>query len=282
MNNPAISAIAIDVDGTLLDPGHRIRPAVRDAVRRIADAGAVVILASARYPGALRAIQDELGLAGGLLVACQGGVAGRFSGRGFEPIHAVPITPSDVSAVLAAADAADLPVSCFGAETWHVRRGDPMASQEAAIIGCEPTVVEDLALVEGPAFKLTAMAPPDRWGDLAPFADALPGSVRGSMSRPDYLEIVAVGTSKASALGSVLERLGIPARRLAAVGDGANDVEMLEFAAYGIAMGHAPDALKDVATWIAPSNDADGLAAAIGRLLADGRVGRRPLPTEKA
>ena len=256
----AIAALAIDVDGTLLDPGHRIRPAVRDA----------------RYPGALHAIQDELGLLGQVLVACQGGVAGRFSGGGFERIHESPIAPPDVTAILAMAEAADIPVSSFGAETWHVRRGDTMAGQEAAIVGCEPTVVEALGLVAGPTFKMTLMAPAGRWHDLGPVARALPASVRGSISRPDYLEIVDAETSKASALASALEVLDLTASQLAAVGDGANDVEMLEFAALGIAMGHAPDALKDVAAWIAPSNASDGLAAAIDRLIADGRL--RGLP----
>jgi hypothetical protein len=225
-------------------------------------------------------MQDALGLAGQVLVACQGGVAGRFTERGLQQIHGVPIAPSDAAAVLAAADAHALPVSRFGAETWHVRQGDPMAGQEAAIIGCEPVAVEDLVLVESPAFKLTVMAPAGRWGDLGPFAEALPPSVRGSISRPDYLEIVAAGTSKASALAAVLRHLGLTAQQLAAVGDGANDVEMLELAAIGIAMGHAPHALKDVATWIAPSNDADGLAAAIDRLIAEGRIDRRLRTTE--
>ena len=137
-------------------------------------------------------------------------------------------------------------------------------------------MVEDLAHVESSAFKLTVMAPARRWGELGSFADALPGSVRGSISRPDYLEIVDAGTSKASALASVLRLLGLTAQHLATVGDGANDVEMLEFAALGIAMGHAPDALKNVATWIAPSNDDDGLAAAVDRLVAEGQIGRRP------
>jgi Cof subfamily protein (haloacid dehalogenase superfamily) len=281
MNDHAIAALAIDVDGTLLDPDHRIRPAVRDAVRRVADAGVDVILASARFPGALHAIQGELGLIGQVLVACQGGVAGRFTEGGFERIHEMPIAPSDAAVVLAAAEAADLPVSYFGAETWHVRRNDPMAGQEAAIVGRDPIAVEDLALVASPVFKLTVMAPAGHWGELGPLAEALPGSVRASISRPDYLEIVDAGTSKASALASVLGFLGLADHDLAAAGDGANDVEMLEFAALGIAMGHAPDELKDVATWIVPSNAADGLAAAIDRLFADGRISRR-LSAEQA
>ena len=272
MGRPRIAALAVDVDGTLLDPHHLIRPAVRDAVAQITAAGVTVIVASARFPGALRAIQEGLGVTGRPLVACQGSVAGWFSTGGFERLYELAIRPELTRAVLDLAASHALPVSRFGADAWHVARGDAMAGQEAAIVGCEPIAVRDLRSVAEPAGKLTVMAPAGREGELADLAQRLPPGVRGSISRPDYLEIVDDRVSKATALEVVLRHLGLAPSQLAAAGDGANDEEMLRLAAVGIAMGHAPASLRALATWTVPSNEEDGLAVGIRRLLADGLV----------
>lgn len=273
MSLPHIRALALDIDGTLLAPDHRIRPVVREAVRRAHEAGVIVILASARYPGAMRALQAELGLAGRLMVACQGASAGRYDEEGaFEAVDAHPIAAADAHAVLAAAAARNLPVSRFGAASWTVVADDPMAGQEAEIVGCEPHVVADLGAVAEPAHKLTVMAPSGRERELAGVAAALPPGVRGAISRADYLEVTRADVSKASALAALLAHLGLDRGQLAAAGDGANDAEMLGLAAVSMAMGHAPDALRALATWTLPTNADDGLAAGIARLFSDGLV----------
>jgi HAD superfamily hydrolase (TIGR01484 family) len=59
MNAP-IAAFAVDVDGTLLNPAHRLTAARRAAVERLRRYGVLVVLATARYPAAVRAIQEEL------------------------------------------------------------------------------------------------------------------------------------------------------------------------------------------------------------------------------
>ena len=54
----------------------------------------------------------------------------------------------------------------------------------------------------------------------------------------------------------------------AAFGDGANDIEMMEHAGFGIAMGNASEDLKEVASWIAPPVDQDGLDIGIKHVLS--------------
>ena len=277
-----IRALALDIDGTLLDPTHRIRPAVRDAVRRVDAAGVAVILASARYSGAMRALQAEVGLEGRLMVACQGGVSGRFvapgpsSGDGaFEVVDAHPMADADALAVLDVAAKRGLPVSWFGAATWAVAEGDPMAQHEADIVGVTPAWVPDLRTIAQaqPAHKLTVMAPAGREGELAAVAAELPPGLRGAISRADYLEITDRSVSKASALAALLHHLGLEPSQLAAAGDGANDEEMLRLAGHSMAMGHAPAALRALATWTLPTNAEDGLAAGLDRLFAAGLIG---------
>ncbi len=76
-------------------------------------------------------------------------------------------------------------------------------------------------------------------------------------------EIVMSGITKATGIDRVLEYFGDSISSSAAFGDGANDIEMVEHAALGVAMGNASPSLKAVADWIAPAVDEDGLCAGI-------------------
>jgi hydroxymethylpyrimidine pyrophosphatase-like HAD family hydrolase len=73
------------------------------------------------------------------------------------------------------------------------------------------------------------------------------------------------GVTKGSALESLRTRLGIPASDTMAVGDSFNDVEMLAWAAHGVAMGQAPEPVKTIADEVTAPVREDGLAKAIRR-----------------
>lgn len=78
-----------------------------------------------------------------------------------------------------------------------------------------------------------------------------------------WLTCVAAGTSKASALEEVRAGLGVSTTDTAAIGDGTNDVEMLEWAARGVAMGQAPEIVTAAADAVTGTLEADGVAQAL-------------------
>ncbi|KAI9190915.1 hypothetical protein LWI28_000740 [Acer negundo] len=82
---------------------------------------------------------------------------------------------------------------------------------------------------------------------------------------PDMLEIVPPGTSKGSGIKILLDHLGVTAKEIMAIGDGENDIEMLELASLGIALSNGAGKTKAVANVIGASNDEDGVADAIYR-----------------
>lgn len=84
-------------------------------------------------------------------------------------------------------------------------------------------------------------------------------------SAPWFYEGTAKGVSKSASLGAACERLGIRPQEVMAFGDAQNDMSMLEFAGYGVAMGNACSELKAIADEITLSNNEDGIAAAISR-----------------
>ncbi len=85
-------------------------------------------------------------------------------------------------------------------------------------------------------------------------------------SEPYFLELVPLGIDKARSLAVLLEKLGMTREEMVAIGDGYNDLSMIEFAGMGVAMANAQEPVKKVADYITLSNDEDGVAAAIEKL----------------
>jgi Cof subfamily protein (haloacid dehalogenase superfamily) len=81
----------------------------------------------------------------------------------------------------------------------------------------------------------------------------------------DMVEVLPPGASKARALKALLAELGVAPEHVLAVGDGENDIELIQMAGVGVAMGNAADALKQAADYVVADNDADGVAEAIER-----------------
>ena len=85
-------------------------------------------------------------------------------------------------------------------------------------------------------------------------------------SKDEYLEIVNKRATKAQAIAYMGERLGIPAAESVAFGDNYNDLDMLRYAGYSVAMGNAPDDIKAECSIVTAPNDEDGLAQVLERL----------------
>lgn len=87
-------------------------------------------------------------------------------------------------------------------------------------------------------------------------------------SVPIFLEATQSGVNKGSAIDYIATKLlGISAENVLAIGDNFNDVEMIDYAGIGVAMGNAPDDVRAIADWVAPHIEADGVAAAIEKFI---------------
>jgi hypothetical protein len=86
------------------------------------------------------------------------------------------------------------------------------------------------------------------------------------LTEPDWVDVTAPGLSKATALEKVRANLGVDPARTVAIGDGENDLEMLRWAARGVAMGHASAAVQAAADNVTGTLDQHGAAAALDAL----------------
>ncbi len=82
----------------------------------------------------------------------------------------------------------------------------------------------------------------------------------------DFVEIVPKGVNKGTALKIVSDMLNIEQKNIIAFGDNENDIEMLQFAGTGVAMGNAPDHVKAKADIIADTNDNDGVFKVLNQI----------------
>ena len=83
---------------------------------------------------------------------------------------------------------------------------------------------------------------------------------RKSASPWNIIEIIKAGVNKAIGIKKVADAYQIPCERILAFGDEENDLEMLQYAKYGVAMGNAIDKVKSVAHDVTTSNEKDGIA----------------------
>ncbi|MGP1910584.1 Cof-type HAD-IIB family hydrolase [Metabacillus sp. JX24] len=80
------------------------------------------------------------------------------------------------------------------------------------------------------------------------------------VKNPSMLEITAKGVSKENGLRLIGQHLGIAQEEMVAIGDAGDDMNMIELAGLGVAMGNAPHSVKKAADWITRSNDDQGVA----------------------
>ncbi|HEX6055437.1 MAG TPA: HAD hydrolase family protein, partial [Intrasporangium sp.] len=98
-----------------------------------------------------------------------------------------------------------------------------------------------------------------------------------------WLDINPEGVSKASALELVRRRIGVEPIHTLAVGDQRNDLEMLHWAAWGVAMDNAPDEVKAIADEVTGHVDEDGLVPileALGEAARNGKPFREGVPSK--
>jgi Cof subfamily protein (haloacid dehalogenase superfamily) len=84
---------------------------------------------------------------------------------------------------------------------------------------------------------------------------------------PEYIDLIPQETSKGRACQQLAKRLGVGPEAIMAIGDGVNDIEMLQAANIKVAVANSSPELLSCADYVAPTNDEDGVAIAIEELV---------------
>jgi Cof subfamily protein (haloacid dehalogenase superfamily) len=150
----------------------------------------------------------------------------------------------------------------------YVERAHPLTDAYAADDGLTCEVVPAFEpLLDTDPDKILAVGAVDRVAALAAAVRQAALPVHAVTSEPIYLEFLPPGISKGAALGVVLDALGIEPAETIAVGDGWNDVEMIEAAGLGVAMGTAPDGVRARANHVCGSAEEEGFRDVLERFV---------------
>lgn len=271
---PCFALIATDLDGTLLRSDHTVGPRTRAALALATGRGARHVIVTGRSVTWTRPVLDALGYTG-LAVCGQGGqVYDADTQRQLTSVildraiavEAVAKIEAEVGPLSLAADLDGLDGQVL---TGPGYRHDPVGNLPVVPVG------DPADLWAAPVRKFYVQHRTLDEDRLAEAALRVAGHLVGvTKAGPGEVELLPSGLNKATGLAFVARRLGLTDADTVAFGDMPNDVPMLAWAGYGIAMAGAHPELLAVADEVAPSNDADGVGIVLQRLYGKAVVGR--------
>lgn len=274
--------LALDVDGTLLDPAGRLLPATARAVRSAADAGIQPVLCTGRRYRRARPIADLLEL--DVPIVCNSGALVK------DPANHATLWRADLPAEILKAlfelfqsagqpavsftdqdpSRADFLVAKYPSGRLHFDEYVRLNHGHAEV---DPGWMERNG-EGGPHFHLCAVGDRQEMLDFeAVIHQFLPQQVRTFVQRSiryagTMCEVIDPEASKWSAIMHLAQQWGISASEICAVGDDRNDVAMIQGAGLGVAMGHAPPEVMAVADIVTLDHENEGLARFIEELLS--------------
>ncbi|MBK9477167.1 MAG: HAD hydrolase family protein [Tetrasphaera sp.] len=257
--------VALDIDGTTITHAGELRPAVQAAVRAVADAGHHVTIATGRTINGTLPILAALGIERGFAVCCNGALTVRLDpdlADGYEVVDEVTFDPGPVLDLLEGSWPDATVAVEDGAGGFKVSAPFP----DGDLLG-KVTVVPWADLKTHPVTRVCFYSPSGSAEDFIKLTQAIGlHGVNYAVGFSAWLDISPEGVSKASALEIIRRDLRVEPMHTIAIGDQRNDVEMLHWAARGVAMGNAPDEVKAIADEVTGSVDEDGLAAVLRTL----------------
>jgi Cof subfamily protein (haloacid dehalogenase superfamily) len=259
--------VALDMDGTMLNENRKLNYRVKDAIRKVREMGVNVILVSGRGYTAIKKFVDELEL-DEIVVSLNGAAATDCSGE--KLIFSENIDKNICKKMILLCEEMEIPTMLFTGNDVFV---------ESINKGTEFFMNHDQAKVK-PVGKLSKFFDGQPVGKLLMTEDnqrlvtlrdkslkVFDDKLTVTFSLPYYLEAYSPNINK----GIILEKIGlyygIKKEEMIAMGDGENDIPMIEYAGMGIAMGNAVQALKDKANYITLTNIEDGVAYALKKYI---------------
>ena len=274
--------LVLDVDGTLLNNEKEISKRTLSTLLKAQHTGIRIVLASGRPTSGLLPLAKalEMGNFGGYIVSYNG--AQIINAENGEVMFDKRINPELIPYLEKKARKNNFSIFTYHDEYLLTDNADNVHIRREAWLN-------NLRIMEEEEFSIAIDFAPCKCVLVSDDEEALSGleahwkrRLDGVLdvfpSEPYFLEVVPCGVDKANTLGVLMEQLGVKREEVIAIGDGVADVTMLQLAGKSVAMGHAQDSVKICADYVTASNEEDGVAQAVEKLvLAEVHASEIPL-----
>lgn len=274
--------LVLDVDGTLLNDEREISKRTLAALLKVQQMGVRIVLASGRPTYGLMPLAKtlELGNYGGFVLSYNG--CQIIKAQNGEILFERRINPEMLPYLEKKARKNGFAIFTYHNDTLITDSSDNEYIKNEALLNNLKIIKEDEFSTAIDFAPCKCMLVSDKEEALIELEQhwekRLAGTLDAFRSEPYFLEVVPCGVNKANTLGALLEHLEVTREEAIAVGDGVCDVTMLQLAGMGIAMGHSQDSVKVCADYVTASNEEDGVALAVEKLiLAEVRAAEVPL-----
>lgn len=264
-----VEAVASDLDRTLIGEDYELRERTAAAITAARAAGIHVVVVTGRMFRSVRRYLEQAGL-DDLVVCYQGAiVADPVSGRFLRHVT-IPLELARET--ISAVEREGFQLNCYVDDNLYVSKMTPEARRYADFQRIPIETVGNLLdwLASAPT-KLVVIGDPEALDGLAGrLREQFDGRLYISKSLPFFLELASPEVSKGSGLGFVAEQLGFTAAETVAFGDGENDIELLDWAGYAVAVANAQAEVLARADFVCPPVAEEGVAQTIEAMLAAG------------
>ena len=263
-----VRAVAMDLDGTVLDETFQPSPRTAAAIATAEAAGIACLIATGRMFVSARRIAEKLAIRRPL-VCYQGALVA-------DPVSGEVLVHRPIEAPLARELLRAMPEeharrsNLYIDDQLYVWEENEATLRYSQVAGVALHIVGPLAdWIEQPTTKIVTVGRPEAMDALRDELQPLFGSRAFiAKSLPYFLEFAAPGVSKASGLALLADLLDFTPEQAIAIGDAENDREMLDWAGFGLAVENASDLLKGEADAVIPSVHEDGVAQLLEALAA--------------
>lgn len=261
--------LVIDVDGTLVDKHGRISEEDKRAIARLSSSGVRVSLCTGRIVKACAPIIQELKLENSLHIFFDGALI--YNMVSMRELYARPLEPELVREAVEFSRKNNTYLELYSRDTFFAEETNWSDEVHRKFFRVEPKLVDFSGIWERERILKAEMVRHNEKEAVKVklFQDAFDGRFRFSIARApaypeiDFINIVNPAVSKGEALRMLAAELGVHRSETIAIGDGLNDIPLLQAAGVAVAMGNAFPEVKEVVQYTTDDIEHHGVASAI-------------------
>lgn len=267
--------VVIDCDGTLIKHNGELHKENIEAINRISKTGVKFVIATGRNDILVKDYMDEIGFKHEIVIGCNGATIRDLSDFSVIKMNSIP--KDAVREVINFCTQNGISAKMYTlSEAYSIKKDEAVDELKTILshyekklsLSLEYKFEEDIdKLIEEKEFLKIVIIEEDEQKllDIRRKMENIK-SITPVISAKVSLDIVKKGVSKAEATKEYINMLGIKQNEVVAIGDSENDLELLKFAAYSVAMGNAKDFIKEVCDMVTLTNDEGGVAYALNKI----------------